>query len=131
MSSCPNISDMSIITIIISLQTLYFTFLNNIEVLTIVILLEDKDAFIQILNLKSINQLKLIILIQCLEQIHLFYELQFNIPSMDGTLDYDMLEHSSLNRPDHTFISCSYTSCTLLIIQECDLSKPTCSCYEL
>ena len=101
--------DESNIPVIVILVALYFSIFYNVEVISLVTLLENEFVLGNSLDLNSVNEFELFVFPKVFEQVDLFNELERDVPPVNGALNDDMLKYSAFYRPDHALISSPYT----------------------
>ena len=111
------VSHMNQSLIISPLQTFDLSFLYDIEVFSDFTLFKDEFSKLRMFNLQTIDKLQLVVLVQILKQVNLLDKVQLNVPSLNRTLNDNMLKYSPFYSPYHALISSSHTGCSLVIIQ--------------
>ena len=106
-----------------SLQTLHMALLYDIEQVSHFSFSYYIVTFVKPLNLQSVKQRCLLILVQVPKQINLVKEAQFCQSSSLDWARHNRLEDSSIKYPDHDIWECPDSCCPFFIVEERDLTE--------
>ena len=103
--------------------TLDLTFFNDVEVVTLVALMEDILARVYLLHLKTIDQFKFVVLLETLKEFDLVEVLETDVSPADRVHSDDLLEDISREDPGLTVIGCCDRGSSLIVVKQGDLTK--------
>lgn len=107
------------------------TRLNNVEVISIVTLLDDEVIFEQRDSLKAINKLKLLKAVQLVEQLYLVEEFSLARPLLNTGRHDERLEDVTFQRVHFTVVDCLDGGRAFVIVEQCELTEPRARAHVL
>ena len=103
--------------------TLDLAFLDDVEVITLVALVENVLARVDLLHLKAIDQFKFVVLLEALKKLDLVQVLEVDVSPADRVDSDDLLEDISGKNPSLTVISRRNRSSPLVVVKQGDLTE--------
>lgn len=103
--------------------TLDLAFLDDVEVVTLVALVENVLTRVDLLHLKAIDQFKFVVLLEALKELDLVQVLEVDVSPADRVDSDDLLEDISGKNPSLTVICCRNRSSPLIVVEQGDLTE--------
>jgi len=106
-----------ILLVVIFFETaLDLTFVDYIEMVALVALVEDEVARVYLHKLETVDQLEFVVLVQASEELDLFEVLEVDVTPADRVLSDDLLENVAGEDPSLTVIDSCNVSRTFVVV---------------